>query len=68
MSAFCAHPPGAGNGRGSQSGSGRNLAGRGSPVAKILDTANSDSRKQKKAAEARKKQKVIEIKEIKMRR
>ena len=37
------------------------------PVAKILDYGKFKFQEQKKAAEARKKQKVIEIKEIKMR-
>ena len=37
------------------------------PVAKILDYGKYKFQEQKKAAEARKKQKVIEIKEIKMR-
>ena len=37
------------------------------PVAKILDYGKFKYQEQKKAAEARKKQKVIEIKEIKMR-
>ena len=37
------------------------------PVAKILDYGRFKYQAQKKAAEARKKQKVIEIKEIKMR-
>ena len=37
------------------------------PVAKILDYGKYKYQEQKKAAEARKKQKVVEIKEIKMR-
>jgi translation initiation factor IF-3 len=37
------------------------------PVAKILDFGKYKYQEQKKAAEARKKQKVVEIKEIKMR-
>ena len=37
------------------------------PVCKILDLGKLKYEKQKKAAEARKKQKIIEIKEIKMR-
>jgi translation initiation factor IF-3 len=37
------------------------------PVAKILDYGKYKSQEQKKAAEARKKQKIVEIKEIKMR-
>src|SRR5690242_21612417 len=37
------------------------------PVAKILDYGKYKYQEQKKAAEARKKQKIIEIKEIKMR-
>jgi translation initiation factor IF-3 len=37
------------------------------PVAKILDYGKFKYQEQKKAAEARKKQKVVEIKEIKMR-
>ena len=37
------------------------------PVCKILDYGKFKFQEQKKAAEARKKQKVIEIKEIKMR-
>jgi translation initiation factor IF-3 len=37
------------------------------PVAKILDYGKYKYQEQKKAAEARKKQKIVEIKEIKMR-
>jgi translation initiation factor IF-3 len=37
------------------------------PVAKILDYGKFKYQEQKKAAEARKRQKVVEIKEIKMR-
>ena len=37
------------------------------PVARILDYGKSRYQEQKKAAEARKKQKIVEIKEIKMR-
>ena len=37
------------------------------PVAKILDYGKFKYQEQKKAAEARKRQKVVEVKEIKMR-
>lgn len=42
-------------------------AGQGMPVCKILDYGKLKFKNQKKAAEARKKQKTVDIKEIKMR-
>ena len=42
-------------------------AGQGMPVCKILDYGKRKFQKQKKAAEARKKQKTVDVKEIKMR-
>lgn len=42
-------------------------AGQGMPVCKILDYGKLKFQKQKKAAEARKKQKTVDVKEIKMR-
>ena len=57
----------AGNGAGGRARPGRNRPNSSPPVCKILDYGKYKYQAQKKAAEARKKQKVVEIKEIKLR-
>jgi translation initiation factor IF-3 len=52
---------------GSRPRPGRDLAQRRPPIVKILDYGKYKYQEQKKAAEARKKQKVVEVKELKYR-